>query len=230
MTNTAFAVASPAARTTRRSEFGRMRVAVLGILGAMGIASVTGAGIQLDRAASRGALPVSEPAFASEENESSGHGDSAISRKTLNEINALADLVARKYRVAPEATQGLVATTYQEGLRIGVDPLLILAVIAVESRFNPIARSDAGAIGLMQIIPAYHKEHLEAIRGVSLLEPTANIRLGARVLKDYIRRGGNEAAGLQLYNGSSDDTTNAYATKVLGEKQRLRQTLLRRGT
>jgi len=49
-------------------------------------------------------------------------------------------------------------------------------------------------------------------------------------LKDYIRRGGNEAAGLQLYDGSSDDTTNAYATKVLGEKQRLRQTLLRRGT
>ena len=60
-----------------------------------------------------------------------------------------------------------------------------------------------------------------------MLDPNANIRLGARILKEYIRRGGTDIAGLQLYNGSSDDATNAYAVKVLGEKQRLQQAIQR---
>src|SRR5439155_18389153 len=60
---------------------------------------------------------------------------------TRREVEALAVHVAKKYRIAPEASRGLVATTYREGERVGLDPLLILAVIAVESRFNPIAAS-----------------------------------------------------------------------------------------
>jgi len=55
----------------------------------------------------------------------------------------------------------------------------------------------------------------------------ANIRLGARVLRDYIKSTGTEVAGLQRYNGSTSDTGNAYATKVLGEKQRLQQSVAR---
>ena len=97
----------------------------------------------------------------------------------------------------------------------------------MESRFNPIAQSDGGAQGLMQVIPRYHKDHFEAAHVDSVLDPYANIRLGARVLKEYIRRGGTEVAGLQLYNGSAADATNAYATKVLGEKQRLQQVVQR---
>jgi soluble lytic murein transglycosylase-like protein len=98
---------------------------------------------------------------------------------------------------------------------------VIIAVFAVESRFNPIAESDMGAQGLMQVIPRFHKEHLESAATDSVLDPHANIRLGARVLKDYIKSGGTEVAGLQRYNGSSGDASNAYATRVLGEKQRL---------
>ena len=56
-----------------------------------------------------------------------------------------------------------------------------------------------------------------------MLDPRTNIELGARVLKDYIRRGGTDAAGLQLYNGASSDASNLYANKVLGERQRLRE-------
>jgi soluble lytic murein transglycosylase-like protein len=151
----------------------------------------------------------------------------ALAADANPEVPALAGAIAKKYRIAAEATHGLVATAYREGRRLGIDPLLIVAVIAVESRFNPIAESDFGAKGLMQVIPGYHKEKVVAAGGGSMLDPHTNIRLGALVLKEYIRRGGNETAGLQLYNGSSDDPTAAYAAKVLAEKQRLLQVVQR---
>jgi len=161
----------------------------------------------------------------------SGGGEIApASRPTMDiaarherEIEALSANVARRYRVATEASRGLVALAYRAGARSGLDPLLILAVIAVESRFNPIAQSDGGALGLMQVIPHYHKDKMDSAD--SVLDPETNIQLGARVLKDYIRRGGTEVAGLQLYNGSSGDPDNGYAQRVLAEKQRLRETL-----
>ena len=139
------------------------------------------------------------------------------------EIEAVASAVARRYRISLEATRELVGTAYREGKVIGVDPLLIIAVMAVESRFNPIAQSDGGAIGLMQVIPRFHADKFDVALGKSVLDPRTNIQLGARVLKDYIRRGGTDAAGLQLYNGASSDSGNAYANKVLGERQRLRE-------
>ena len=141
------------------------------------------------------------------------------------EIEALADAIARKYRISHAATREFVSTAYREGSGIGVDPLLIIAVMAIESRFNPIAQSAGGALGLMQVMPRYHADKLA--HGASMLDPQANIRLGARVLRDYIRRGGNDAAGLQLYNGASGDASNAYANRVLGERQRLRETARR---
>jgi soluble lytic murein transglycosylase-like protein len=144
------------------------------------------------------------------------------------EIEAVAKAVARRYRISQEATRELVGTAYREGKVIGVDPLLIIAVMAVESRFNPIAQSDGGAIGLMQVIPRYHADKFDVAQGKSWLDPSTNIQLGAKVLKEYIRRGGTDAAGLQLYNGASADASNVYANKVLGERQRL-QEAVRRG-
>jgi soluble lytic murein transglycosylase-like protein len=150
----------------------------------------------------------------------------AAPRDSRSEIDALAASLAKRYRVSIEATRSVVATAYREGSRIGLDPLLIVAVIAVESRFNPIAESEMGAQGLMQVIPRFHRENLESAAD-SMLDPHANIRLGARVLKDYIRSGGTEIAGLQRYNGASGDESNTYAAKVLGEKQRLKQSVER---
>lgn len=142
------------------------------------------------------------------------------------DIEAVAGAVARRYRISEEATRELVGAAYGEGRRIGLDPLLIIAVIAVESRFNPIAQSDGGAMGLMQVIPHYHADLLDGGRG-SVLDPRTNIGLGARVLKDYIRRAGTEIAGLQLYNGAAGDASTGYANKVLGERQRLVDALRR---
>jgi soluble lytic murein transglycosylase-like protein len=144
-------------------------------------------------------------------------------------VDALVAMLARKYRVSQDATRELVDAAYREGGRNGVDPLLIIAVIGVESRFNPIAQSDGGAMGLMQVIPRYHEDKFDAANGESVLDPRTNIYVGARVLKEYIRRGGTETVGLQLYNGAIDDESNAYARKVLGEKQLL-QSAIRRGT
>jgi len=137
------------------------------------------------------------------------------------EIETVAKAVASRYRISHEATRELVGTAYREGKGIGVDPLLIIAVMAIESRFNPIAQSEGGAIGLMQVIPRFHTDKLDIARGKSMLDPRINIQLGARVLKEYIRRGGTDVAGLQLYNGASADASNVYANKVLGERQRL---------
>ena len=144
-----------------------------------------------------------------------------------SEIEAVANAVARKYRISQDATREFVGTAYREGKGLGVDPLLIIAVMAVESRFNPVAQSDGGAMGLMQVIPRYHTDKFNAARGESVLDPRINIQLGTRVLKEYIRRGGTDVAGLQLYNGASADAGNVYANKVLGERQRLRDAVRR---
>jgi len=143
-------------------------------------------------------------------------------------VDTLVSALARKYRVSATATREMVDAAYVEAGRNGLDPLLIIAVIGVESRFNPIAQSELGALGLMQIIPRYHEDKFDAAGGESMLDPRVNIQVGAAVLRDYIRRGGTEIAGLQLYNGSLDDETSAYAHRVLAEKQRLRS-LIRRG-
>ena len=98
-----------------------------------------------------------------------------------------------------------------------------VAVIAIESGFNPVAQSSVGATGLMQVIPAYHAEKFPAGNGDAALDPRINIRVGTRVLKEYVSRAGTETAGLQRYAGSTSDPRRAYATKVLAERARLRE-------
>ena len=129
--------------------------------------------------------------------------------------------------VAEHAADEVVRAAVREGQRHGLDPTLILAVIAVESRFNPFAASEQGALGLMQVVPRFHMDKIAAIGVPSMLLPEANIAIGTRILKDSIRRGGSDAAGLQLYNGAFDDETRAYANRVLSERRRLEDALPR---
>jgi hypothetical protein len=145
-------------------------------------------------------------------------------------VRAMSDYLAKRYFVSTEAIQRLVEMAFAVGHEVNLDPLLILAVMAVESRFNPIAESGAGAQGLMQVIPKYHADKLPDSRtDASFLNPSVNVRVGAKVLKDYIgRSGGDLQTGLQMYNGSPWDSTAQYASKVIAEKERLRQVLTRR--
>jgi soluble lytic murein transglycosylase-like protein len=131
----------------------------------------------------------------------------------------LAQYLASSYRIAPEAAAELVAATHAAGRIVGLDPVLLLAVMAVESRFNPIAESDMGAKGLMQIIPKYHLDKLASHGGAAaVLDPWVNILVGSQILREYASRGGNLATGLQQYNGAASDPTMRYSERVFAEK------------
>jgi soluble lytic murein transglycosylase-like protein len=139
---------------------------------------------------------------------------------------ALGDELSRRYRIAAKPVAEMVATAYRAAEEVGLDPLLVLAVISIESRFNPIAESVAGAKGLMQIIPRFHMDKLNAHGGEqAVLDPQSNIVVGARILQEYVHRTGSLEAGLQYYNGAFRDGSAKYALKVMAERDRLEQTL-----
>jgi soluble lytic murein transglycosylase-like protein len=140
------------------------------------------------------------------------------------EQRALAEYIARRYRVAESASEEFVAAAYRVGREFSVDPVLILAVMAIESRYNPVAESSMGAKGLMQVIPRFHPEKLAEHGGDdSLLDPEVNIRVGTWVLHEYLRLHGELEPALQKYAGALDEPTSQYAGKVLAEKARLDQ-------
>jgi soluble lytic murein transglycosylase-like protein len=139
---------------------------------------------------------------------------------------ALANYLARRFRVAQEATEQIVVAAYESGRQVGLDPLLILAVVAVESSFNPVSESVMGARGLMQIIPKHHASLLREHGGErAMLDPSTNLMLGARILKGYVAQTGSLEAGLQFYNGSLWDVAGDYSQKVLAERARLLERL-----
>ena len=137
-------------------------------------------------------------------------------------VRTTVEYLSRKYRVAAAAIEPLVLAAQTAGERAGLDPMLLIAVMAIESGFNPIAESPMGAQGLMQVIPRFHQDKLDAMPGNNnLLDPMVNIQVGALVLNEYIRRTGSLEAGLQLYAGAVSDDEGVYAAKVLAEKQRI---------
>jgi len=154
-------------------------------------------------------------------------GDIQVKAETplQREQRLVSEFLARRYRVSEQALDGIVATAYGIGRELAVDPLLILSVAAVESRFNPLAESVFGAQGLMQIIPRFHAEKLR--RDASLFDADTNIRVGARILKEYLRRGGDLQTALELYGGVTEEGESQYANKVLSERSRLEQTVQR---
>ena len=137
---------------------------------------------------------------------------------------AVAQWLARRYKVAPEPVSRLVLEAWSVGQRLGLDPTLILAVMAVESSFNPFAQSAVGAQGLMQVMTRVHDAKYEAFGGVrAAFDPVANLRVGVQVLKECIARAGSLDAGLRAYLGvgsSGDD--GGYVGKVLNEQGHLR--------
>ena len=111
-----------------------------------------------------------------------------------------------------------------------VDPALIHAVISVESGYNPRARSHAGAVGLMQLMPQTAKRYGVTDR----LDPGQNIRGGARYLRDLKAMFNNQLhLVLAAYNAGEDAVkkygkritpyreTIAYVPKVMGHYKKL---------
>ena len=113
--------------------------------------------------------------------------------------------LARRYRVAEEASRMLVSAAHQIGREYKLDPLLILSVVAIESSLNPYAESAMGAQGLMQVMTRIHAGRFQAHGGqMAALDPVANMKVGSAILSDLIARGGSVERGLQLYVGAGN--------------------------
>jgi Transglycosylase SLT domain len=150
-------------------------------------------------------------------------------RRLVPAMATALDQVAQRYRVSAEALQPVFEAAQAAGREWRVDPLLIIAVISIESRFNPYSQSPMGAVGLMQIIPRYHMDKLPGeADSRRFLDPAINVRIGARILQESIQRQGGLMEGLQYYAGAIDDTEQIYANKVIAEKARLEQASRRR--
>jgi soluble lytic murein transglycosylase-like protein len=138
---------------------------------------------------------------------------------------AVAYWLSKKYRVAPEPLSALVAAAYDIGERGKIDPTLILAIMAIESGFNPFAQSTVGAQGLMQVMTGVHSDKYENFGGkLAAFDPVSNLRVGVKVLQECIQRAGSLNAGLKFYVGAANlESDGGYADKVLAEYARLKR-------
>ena len=138
---------------------------------------------------------------------------------------AVAYWLSKKYRVAPEPLSALVVEAYEVGQRARLDPTLILAIMAVESGFNPFAQSPVGAQGLMQVMTGVHSDKYESFGGkLAAFDPVTNLRVGVKVLQECIARAGSLEGGLKFYVGAANmEDDGGYAGKVMAEHQRLLQ-------
>ena len=170
--------------------------------------------------------PVAEPTVEAEPD--------AVARATAADPNSLprqqaavAQWLSKRYRVAPEPVSRLVLEAWSVGHRLGLDPTVILAVMAIESSFNPFAQSPVGAQGLMQVMTRIHDDKYEAFGGIrAAFDPVANLRVGVQVLKECIARAGGLEGGLRAYVGATNlPEDGGYVSRVLLERGHLLQVL-----
>ena len=172
-------------------------------------------------------IPASKTADAAEEEEEEGESVAPAepSAPALTpKMRGALDYVSKRYRVSTEALEPIFATAQAAGKELRIDPLLIIAVIGVESGFNPFSQSVIGAKGLMQVVPRYHMDKLpDEADHLGFLDPVINVRVGAKVLHESIRRSGGVENGLQQFGGAVNDPDRRYSSKVLAEKHRVEQ-------
>jgi len=127
--------------------------------------------------------------------------------------------IAKKYRVAPEPVAALVAEAYEVGQANKLDPTLILAVMAIESSFNPFAQSPVGAQGLMQVMTTIHSDKYANYGGShAAFDPKSNLRVGVQVLQECIQRAGSLRGGLKHYVGAANlGHDGGYGDKVMDQ-------------
>ena len=168
---------------------------------------------------------VSDLVMIEEALEAAAPGEGTISDILSPRMLGALDYVTRHYRVSQDALVPVFEIAQQIGQERQIDPLLIVAIIGIESGFKSDAKSAGGGHGLMQIIPRYHLNKIPDGLGVKgLMDPAVNVKVGTIILDDAISRAGSPAAGLQSYNGSKKK--KVFASRVLAEKARMERPAL----
>ena len=158
---------------------------------------------------------------------SGGSSPSMLEPVPLSQISpaqaAVANWLGTRYRIGPEVVARLLLEAGEESRQKRIPAHLILAVMAIESNFHPYVESQAGAQGLMQVMPKVHARRYEAYGGsAAAFDPVVNLRVGAAVLADCIRlRGGSEKEGLRYYFGGVGTSSDDYVDKVQELRTRL---------
>lgn len=139
------------------------------------------------------------------------------------EQEAVTRWLSRRYKVSPEPLGALVSEAWALGDRIKVSPTLLLAVIAIESRFNPFASGSQGGMGLMQIEPDAQLQALRPFGGpLAAFDPLTNLRIGAKHLQSLIEQSASVEAALQLYAMATGQRNGLeYVNRVLVEQKQL---------
>jgi len=129
--------------------------------------------------------------------------------------------LGRRYRVANEPLAAMVSQAWALGERSQLSPTLILAIVGVESRFNPFATGSQGTVGLMQIDPDAHAEALQQFGGpLAAFDPLTNLRLGVRHLQGLVQLSNDVDEALALYGASSGQANESrYVERVLAEQR-----------
>ncbi|WP_281743002.1 transglycosylase SLT domain-containing protein [Polynucleobacter yangtzensis] len=142
---------------------------------------------------------------------------------SLQNQRAVADFFEKKYSLDRSKIEEYVSNTILIAKEVNIDPVLLLAVISVESNFNPNTKSHAGAEGLMQVMTSVHKDKYAIFGGTSeAVKPEVNIRVGAYILKYLIATAGSLRNGLKYYVGAANaEDDGGYADKVMAERNRL---------
>ena len=135
--------------------------------------------------------------------------------------------LSRRYRVSPEPLAALVTEAWAVGERSQIPPTLILAIMAIESKFNPFTSGTQGAMGLMQINPDARATELASFGGrLAVFDPVTNLRLGARLLQDLILQSETIEEALRQYASASGQAEDSvYIERVLAEQKFLEKLL-----
>jgi hypothetical protein len=142
---------------------------------------------------------------------------------SIQNQRAVADFFEKKYKLDRAKIEEYVSNTILVAKEVNIDPVLLLAVISVESNFNPNTKSHAGAEGLMQVMTSVHKDKYELYGGTTeAVKPEVNIRVGAYILKYLIATAGSLRNGLKYYVGAANaENDGGYADKVIAERNHL---------